>query len=210
MKKFAYIFIPTITVLTFVVTIYFYNQLPREIASHWNTMGEVDGYADKMIGAFIAPIVMLVVGLLYFIIPKIDPKKNNIEASISQLSGVMTLLMLFFFAMQIFIIAWNLDYHLNINYFIPPFISFLFFYIGIQLPKIKKNYMFGIRTPWTLESNTVWEKTHQLGGKLFIISSIFGLLGIWAGKFAIAFVIVPILLTVVILFAYSYLEYKKK
>lgn len=210
MKKFAYIFIPTITVLTFVVTIYFYNQLPREIASHWNTMGEVDGYADKMIGAFIAPIVMLVVGLLYFIIPKIDPKKNNIEASISQLSGVMTLLMLFFFAMQIFILAWNFDYRLNINYFIPPFISFLFFYIGIQLPKIKKNYMFGIRTPWTLESNTVWEKTHQLGGKLFIISSIFGLLGIWAGKFAIAFVIVPILLTVVILFAYSYLEYKKK
>ena len=61
---------------------------------------------------------------------------------------------------------------LNINYFTIPAISLLFMVIGIFLPKIKKNYFVGIRTPWTIHSDEVWNKTHQFGGKFFILAGI--------------------------------------
>jgi len=61
-----------------------------------------------------------------------------------------------------------------------------------------------------MSSEMVWDKTHQLGGKLFKISALVALAGIFFGQYAIFFMVGPALLTAACTFIYSYLEYKKE
>jgi uncharacterized membrane protein len=49
-------------------------------------------------------------------------------------------------------------------------IGVLFMVLGNYLPRIRSNWWMGIRTPWTLESETVWRETHRLGGRTFVVS----------------------------------------
>ena len=48
----------------------------------------------------------------------------------------------------------------------------LFMMIGNYLSKTRSNFFIGIRTPWTLSSDAVWQKTHRLAGKLFMLSGL--------------------------------------
>ena len=78
--------------------------------------------------------------------------------------------------------------------------------IGNYLGKVRSNFFFGIRTPWTLSSERSWNRTHRLGGRLFfglglvaVVTPIFP----WAGVVALA-VGVPV--AIVFLVIYSYFQ----
>ncbi len=103
----------------------------------------------------------------------------------------------------------GLGHALDIGRFILPGVAIVFFFLGLMMPKIKKNYTIGIRLPWTLHSEIVWDKTHQLGGKLFIVLAVAIALG--------SFLPVPypfwvllggIFLMLAILIWYSYHEWR--
>lgn len=68
----------------------------------------------------------------------------------------------------------------------------------------------GIRTPWTLSSETVWKKTHEIGGKLFRIAGIIAFAGVLAGEYAMWFILMPVLAVAVITVLYSYFEFQKE
>ena len=72
-----------------------------------------------------------------------------------------------------------------------------------------QNWFVGIRTPWTMSNKTVWQKTHALGGKLFKLTAVLGLLSIVLPDFALYLIIAPVLISSAVLFVYSYLEYQK-
>jgi len=92
-----------------------------------------------------------------------------------------------------------------------PAIGFLFIYIGLILKHLKQNWFIGIRTPWSLSNEKVWNKTHKLGSKLFVISGIITLAGIlFPPTFMILFILVPILASSIWLIVYSYLIYRKE
>lgn len=57
-----------------------YPHLPNEIASHWNVAGEADNYMGKFWGVFLFPALLAGFYLLYAIIPRIDPLKDNIRS----------------------------------------------------------------------------------------------------------------------------------
>jgi uncharacterized membrane protein len=40
--------------------------------------------------------------------------------------------------------------------------------IGNVLGKLRSNFFVGIRTPWTLSSEHVWDQTHRWAGRLFV------------------------------------------
>ena len=48
----------------------------------------------------------------------------------------------------------------------------MFILLGNYMPRIRPNYTFGIRTPWTPASETVWKKTHRVGGYVFVLSGV--------------------------------------
>lgn len=194
---------------SFVLGIYFYPKMPDKIASHWNERGEVDGYMTKFWGLFLMPFVSISLLLLFIIIPKIDPLKANIEKFRGYYDRFMVLLIVFFSYIHLLTVAWNLGLRFNLLQFLTPAFAILFYYSGILVENAKRNWFVGIRTPWTLSNEKVWDKTHKIGGKLFKIAGIIALFGIFFINYAIFFIIIPVLGVTVYSIIYSYVEYQK-
>lgn len=196
--------------IAFALGIYFYPQLPAQIPSHWNAAGEVDGYMGKFWGIFLAPFIMLAMALLFSLLPRIDPLKENYQRFRSYYNGFFVLLAVFFLVIQLQVILWSKGVQISPNVIFPIAVGLLFFYIGILCEHAKRNWFIGIRTPWTLSNEKVWDKTHQLGGKLFKIAGVVAIIGAFFGKLAFVFVIVPVLSAAVYTIIYSYFAYQKE
>ena len=184
--------------------------MPEKMASHWNTKGEVDGYMSKFWGLFLMPIILLGLFLLYVLIPKIDPLKENIAKFRKYFDGFIVLITLFLFYIYLLSIAWNLGKRFNMGQMMMPALGMLFYYCGILTENAKRNWFIGIKTPWTLSSERVWDKTHKIGGKLFKAAGLIAFLGIFFPNYAFYFILVPALLVAFYTIIYSYFEYQKE
>jgi uncharacterized membrane protein len=199
-----------LVVLSFAIAVYFLPQMPERMASHWNAAGEADGTMPKAIALFIMPVISVLLLLLFALIPKIDPLKENIAKFRKYFDRFVLIIIAFFFYIYLLTIAWNIGYRYNLIAFLAPAFAVLFYYCGILVENAKRNWFIGIRTPWTMSSEKVWNKTHALGGKLFKACGIISLLGLFFQKLAIFFVIVPVVLVAAYLVVYSYLEYQRE
>ena len=192
MKK-TQIIILLIILASFTVSIFFYPQMPNEMASHWNAQGEVDGYIPRLYGVLLMPFLLIGIALLFAIIPKIDPLKENIEKFRKYFDGFIILFLVFMFLVHSQIILWNYGFEISPNIIMPIAVGFLFFYVGILCENAKRNWFIGIRTPWTLSSENVWNKTHQIGAKLFKIAGIVAIIGVFFKSYSIFFILIPTL-----------------
>jgi uncharacterized membrane protein len=208
--KFTWYAIIAVIILTFGLTIAVYPSAPDLVASHWNAAGEVNGYMSKFWGLFLVPFIMTGFVALLAFLPRIDPHKENYEKFLGYYEGFILLFALFLMAIQVQIVLWSIGYQISPNITFPLLVGALFIYIGFLLGHAEQNWFVGIRTPWTLSSKTVWKKTHELGGKLFVIAGIISCFGIFAGVYALWFVLVPALAVAVITVAYSYYEFQKE
>lgn len=202
--------ISIIILLSFALGIYLYPQMPEKMASHWDIQGKVDDYMPKFWGLFLMPIVSLGLFFLFILIPKIDPLKANIKKFRKYFDGFIILIILFLFYLELLIIFWNLGFRFNIPQVLAPALGMLFYCSGILIEKAKRNWFIGIRTPWTLSSDKVWEKTHKIGGKLFKIAGIIAFGGIFFPSCAFFLVLIPIILAAIYTIIYSYFEYQKE
>ena len=91
----------------------------------------------------------------------------------------------------------------------PVLFGILFTYIGFLLENAKRNWFVGIRTPWTLSSERVWEKTHKIGGKLFKLAGIASFAGFFFQDYALYFILIPVFAVAIYSFVYSYFEYQR-
>ena len=199
-----------IIALSFILGIFLYPQMPDKMASHWNIDGQVDSYMSKFWGVFLMPIISVGLLFVFMLIPKIDPLKENIEKFRKYFDKFIILIILYLSYIHFLSIVWNLGARFDIGQFIMPAMGILFYYIGVLIQNSKRNWSIGIRTPWTLSSEKVWDKTHKIAGKLFKVAGIIAFLGIFFSRNAIFFVIVPVILIIVYTFIYSYFEYKKE
>ncbi len=209
MKK-SMVIVLAIILISFIIGVYFYPQMSERMASHWDSKGEVDGDMPKFWGLFLMPIISVGLLLLFILIPKIDPLKKNIEKFRKYFDWFIVIIFIFLFYIYLLTILWNLNYRFNMTIMIIPPLGILFYYVGILTENAKRNWFIGIRTPWTLSNDIVWEKTHKLGGKLFKISALIAFIGILFQKYAILFVIVPVISVAIYTIVYSYFEYKKQ
>jgi uncharacterized membrane protein len=201
--------IALIIIISFGISALAHDGLPETMASHWNAAGEVDGYSPKSPGAVMMPMVMAFIALLYAAIPRIDPLRKNIRKFQPYYENFFLVLILFFFVLHAQILLWNLGTQVSPNITMPVLLGGLFFYIGIVTENTKRNWFIGIRTPWTLSSDRVWDRTHKLGGKLFKAAGLIALLGILFHEHALWFILAPVLIAALYLVIYSYLEYRR-
>ncbi len=199
-----------IIVIIFIVTLAFYPRLPEMIASHWNAQGEVDGHMQRFSGAFFLPFILIGIFLLLAFIPNIDPLKKNIQAFRPYYDAFILIFIIFMGFVQLQILLWNVGIKMNPSIIINVGGALLFYYVGILLEKSKRNWFIGIRTPWTLSSDVVWDKTHKLGSKLFKITAIICLIGVFFPKIGAYFLLIPVLSVAVFTIVYSYFEYRKE
>jgi uncharacterized membrane protein len=199
------------TAIAFISGIILYPKFPNLIASHWNASGEANGYMGKFWGIFLLPIIMAGLFLLYFFIPRIDPLKNNIESFRKHYNAFWIFMFAFFLYIFGLTLVWNFGFRFNFTTAIIPAMAVLFFFIGFFLERLKRNWFVGIRTPWTLSSDIVWEKTHKLGGNLFKIVALISLVGLFLrGITVVAVMVVPAIIVAIATIIYSYIEYKKQ
>jgi len=199
-----------ILVLTFAVGIISYPFMPDLMASHWGFSGEVNGYMPKIWGLFLVPVISAGLALLLLFIPRLDPLRENIEKFRETYELFIIVMLLFLLYLQVLTISWNLGIRFNITQLLSPAMAALFYACGILIGKAKRNWFIGIRTPWTLSSDRVWDKTHAIGGRLFKIAGVLALGGILLPGLAWLFLLGPVLLISVYLVVYSYLEFRKE
>jgi len=199
-----------IIIFSFILAVYYYPQMPKQMASHWNAGGEVDDTMSKFWGLFLMPIITVVMYLMFLLIPKIDPLKKNIEKFRIWFDWFILLMVIFLFYVYILTLLFNLGHIFNMTTAMLPALGVLFIYIGQMLEHAERNWFIGIRTPWTLSSDKVWKKTHMLGGKLFKAAGVLIFLTIVMGKFALWIVLVTALWAGLYPVVYSYFEYQKE
>ncbi len=180
------------------------------VPTHWNAQGQIDGWSSKTFAALFFPLLTIAIYLLMLVLPKIDPLKENYQYFEKQYYFIRLILVLFMAGIYIFTFFSAMGFRFNIMYFMVPFLSALFVVLGIFLPKLKKNYFVGIRTPWTLQSDEVWIKTHKFGAKCFIAAGVLGLFTVFL-KSELAFWVFIIVMIIAALLpvVYSYFIYRK-
>ena len=187
-----------------------WNQLPDQMASHWNANDQVDGTMSKFWGVFLMPLIKLGMLVLFLVVPGIDPLKANITQFRETFNTFIVLIIAFMLYIHGLTLAWSLGFtNFKMSTAMLPFMGVLFIAIGFLLRKAKRNFFIGIRTPWTLSSDYVWDKTHQLGSNLFMISGVFAIIGgLFGGMTAFWFLFVPIIGSTLFLTVYSYVLYR--
>ncbi|SHI81833.1 SdpI family protein [Lutispora thermophila] len=196
-------------IAAFAITIYFYPMLPDRIPTHWNFKGEIDGYSGKLSGAYLLPVMNLIMYGLFILIPLLDPKKENYKLFSSTYIFFRYLFHIYFLAFHAVIIAAALGYDVDMGRFVMFGISMLFMLMGNVMGRVKHNYFIGIRTPWTLASEEVWKKTHRLAALLWTVA---GFIGIILALFRINLIwmlIVMLIASSLIPTAYSYILFNR-
>lgn len=199
----------SIVLATFIGAVIVYPSLPEEIASHWNIAGEVDDYLSKFWGVFLLPLLMLVLAGVSVVLPRLDPTKNiqSFRVAYDACWIVIELFLAYLFA---FTIAWNLGYQFHIGQALAPAFAVFWYAMGIVMARTKRNWFVGIRTPWTLSSDTVWDKTHELGSTLFKLAGVVALLGFFFPSIAFYLVVIPVLVLVLLTVPYSYVAFREE
>ena len=187
-----------------------YPRLPEVAASHWNAAGQVDGYMPRFWAAFLMPLVSVGLLLLFLAIPAIDPLKVNIANFRGYFNTFITLIILFMLTIHAITLAWNLGYdQFNIGNAIIPAVGLIFIFAGVMMMKAKRNFFIGIRTPWTLSNDTVWDETHQLGGRLFIGAGIITMASVFFGDYGFLIMLPVILIAALVPIIYSYVLWRR-
>jgi uncharacterized membrane protein len=203
-----------IMLFSIITSIYFYFNFPARIPIHWNFAGQPDGYGSGQNQAIFFPLLIIGMYFLFLFLPYLDPKRARYE-QFGKTYHIFRAAILLVLAFIYFITGLSaLGYNIRIDFWIPFLIGVLFMVLGNYMGKLKPNWFMGIRTPWTLSSEEVWNKTHRFGGKMFMVGGalimIEGLLpASWRLPIFIAALTIILFGTVV----YSYIVYlaeKKK
>jgi len=199
-----------IALLSFVVGIYFYPHMPDEMAIHWNASGQADGYASKSWGFFFLPAFSLLMLLVLLAIPKIDPLRENIEKFRKHYDRFLALMSTLFLYLYLLVVLWNMGFRFDLLQLLTPMLGVLFYFMGVLTENAKKNWSIGVRTPWTLTSEIVWDKTNRIFGRLFRVAGVVVGFGLLFPGYALFFMFIPALLVTVFSIIYSYVEYQKQ
>jgi len=186
-----------------------YHLLPAIVPSHWNALGEVDGYVKRNTHVFLFLGLCAGLPLLLVYLPKLDPKYSNIELFEESYHWFITALTAFFVSIYGYTTIFALGYRFPIIYFIIPAMSALFFIIGLMLEKSKSNYTIGLRVPWTLHSDQNWELTHKFAAKSFQYGSFVLLSSLLLPAYSFAIFVGFLTIMVLVPVVYSYWLHRK-
>ena len=198
--------------LPYVYLAFVWDRLPQTIGIHFDINGEADSWDNKVFLLYMPQLLMIGIYLLFLYMPKLVPTKKieQMGNKYFHVRFIISLLLFMICMYQIYVAQSQSLPGLNgAMIILGVFIAIL----GNYLPALRQNYFIGIRTPWTLESESVWKSTHRACGPIWLVCGILlALLGLLVSDKTLFVICVVSILTVIILFAliYSYLQYKKE
>lgn len=187
-------------------------QLPpgARVPMHWNAAGKIDGYGSRG-SLFILPGAILFLTLLLTGLPFIEPRKFNLRASARAYNAVWMSVVGLEAVIQSVMIMTLFGWHVSMNRVAIGGTGVLFVILGNYLGKVRSNFFFGVRTPWTLSSELSWNKTHRLAGRLFVLAGVAAVLAaaLLAASQVLVFVLIGLLtVAAAIPIIYSYFVWR--
>lgn len=211
----AWIALGALCIVSFLGHLALFPQLPDIAPTHWDAAGNVDGWSGRMatLGLDLLPLGLLV---LFYALPKIDPRGKAYERMGSFYTGVVTLFTVFLICM-----TWTTE--LTVFGIIPQNESPIGIFTGVTvgiglmllgnyLPKVKRNYSFGCKTPWALDNDQNWRLTHRFGGVAMVLAGLVtvvsGLFSHQMGGAAVVLLLAAVIGSSLATYAYSYLVFR--
>ncbi len=207
MQAFPKILAFAIAILAMLVSFAVYPLLSGSVPVHWNAAGQADGYGEPWMAALIMALVLL----LFVTIPKIAVFKKNMKSFEKQYWLLGLVIELFFLMFYAITLLPNFGVETGFSQLFSLPLGFMFIAIGLLMPSFKRNFFVGIRTPWTIASDKVWNKTHKFGGTLFVAAGIVSLATAFLlpGGQSVLAIVAVVLAAALAAVAYSYFEFRK-
>ncbi|HYO42613.1 MAG TPA: SdpI family protein [Candidatus Limnocylindrales bacterium] len=142
------------------------------VPTHWNIQGEVDGYGSAWFAFLMIPAVTAGIVGLMALIPRIEPRRENLRRSAAAYRTLAITLVLLMTVIHLVVVIGGIGVDVPVGFIIGMGIGVLFLVTGNVLTTVRSNFMFGVRTPWTLSSERSWDRTHRLVGRLFVVTGI--------------------------------------
>jgi uncharacterized membrane protein len=153
-----------LALLGIAISLVVFDRLPTQMAVHWDLGGTPNGWMPRSLGAFVTPILLLLMWGVMRAAPRIDPRRQNYEKFTVAYDIAVAATLTLLFATHLLVLALGLGYHVSLARVVPASLGLLFVLVGNVMPLARSNFMFGVRTPWTLSNDRVWARTHRLAG----------------------------------------------
>lgn len=186
-----------------------YARLPDQMAVHWSASGRPDGYVGKQVGAFAVPAAALAVAGVLALAPRVEPLGENVEPLREQYNAFVVATTGFLLSVHLLVLAANLAPGLPVTLTVAPAVGALLYAVGILLEHAPPNRLVGVRTPWTLAGDEVWNRTHALAARLFRGAGVLTALAGLAGEYAVYLLVGPAVVASLVAMAYSYYVYRR-
>ena len=156
-----------VCLLPLILSIVVYNELPEQIAIHWNSAGNPDNFVPKAIAAFGMPFLFFVLNIASKARLYNDPKRADASQTMRAIfAWLIPISSIIAVPITLFI---SMGKNIPIAVIIPALVGAVLVIYGNYLPKSRRNYTIGIKLPWTLHNADNWNKTHRLAGYLWIL-----------------------------------------
>ncbi len=205
-----YLLATALVVATLVTTLAVYPQLPARVPTHWGLDNRPNGYSPKWVLFLLGPGLMTAMLALFRFLPWLSPKQFEVDsfrATYLQVMLIVIGMLTYLYAMTLWA---GISGSVNIGRAILGGICLLLALLGNLLGKVRRNFYIGVRTPWTLANERVWNATHRLAAKVFVVGGLAGLamtfLGITGWPVITVIVVAPLVPAAYSLVLYKQLE----
>ena len=184
-----------------------YSRLPERIPTHWNIRGEVDGWGSRPVGAFAIPAGMTVLLGVFAALPWLSPAKFDLDRFRPTYLLIVDYVMLYFLYVHALTLAVSLGYRIEFPRALLGGMFLFFAALGNLMGKIKRNFYVGIRVPWTLASDRVWNDTHRMAAWVWVACGAIGFVLAIAGFLLVS--LVPLFVAIIVPILYSFVHSKR-
>jgi immunity protein, SdpI family len=149
-----------------------YSRLPGRLAVHWDIHGEPNRYGSRVEAAFLLPAMMIVLYLILQWYPSRDPRSSNIAKFRAAYDTIVAATIAFLGVVHVLVLGQSLGWRVDITAVVFVCGGAMLVLFGNLLPLARSNFIFGIRTPWTLSSEHVWMRAQRLGGYAMVAAGL--------------------------------------
>ena len=200
-----------IIALQILVSVVTYPFLPEQVPSHWNINGQVDGYLPKLANAILLPAISIGLYLLIQLLVRYSPRlgQQSQRTSAEVVNLIIVGVLVFLLIVQLAATAIALGMPISIPFVISLCLSVLLMFLGNYMGKLRRNFWAGFRTPWTLASDKVWERTHRIGGWLMVLAGLLGIIFSFIPPLRLWGLLAALVIVIVATTAYSFVLYQR-
>jgi len=188
-----------------------FSRLPERVPVHWGISGDPNRYGSRIEGAFLLPFLMIGLYLIMQWYPSRDPRAPNIAKFRGAYDTVVTATIALLGAIHVLVVGTALGWNVDITTTVMVGLGVLFILLGNLLPRVRSNFIFGIRTPWTLSSENVWTQSHRVAGYARVVAGLITIVcAFLARPLGIMVALASLLVSAIIPIVYSYVLWSRE